>query len=117
MPVDTVVSRGYLAPGVLDGVRGRVRATFDRCAYVTLDDGPALVLHAAGARDHTRTSLCLSSWRAAAVEVGDRVAGRVGHLRIGELVLDVRGARVWRPVAAGPPGSLAYEAVATGQRV
>ena len=60
MPVSTVVSRGYLA--ATDGIRGRVRATFDRCAYVTVDGGPALVLHATG-HDHTPTSLCPAVWR------------------------------------------------------
>ena len=100
MATDTVVSRGYLAP--VDGVRGRVRATFDRCAYVAVDGGPALVLHADG-RDHTPTSLCPATWPPAssAVAVGDAVCGRAGHLKVGDLVLDVRGARVWRP--AGSP--------------
>ena len=92
MPTGTVVSRGYLA--AVDGVRGRVRAAFERSAYVFVDGGPALVLHAAG-RDHTPTSLCPASWPAArsAIAVGDRVVGRAGHLKVGELVLDVRGAR------------------------
>ena len=96
MPSGTVVSRGYLA--TLDGARGRVRATFDRSAYIAVDGGPLLVLHAGG-DDHTPTSLCPASWPPAgsAVKVGDPVAGRAGRLKVGELVLDVRGARVWRP--------------------
>ena len=74
MPAGSVVSRGYLAPRAVDGVRGRVRATFARCAYVTVDGGPALVLHASG-RDHTRTSLRPATWEASAVAVGDLVVG------------------------------------------
>ena len=50
MPADTVVSRGYLA--TVDGVRGRVHAAFAGCAYVLVDGGHALVLHAAGRRSH-----------------------------------------------------------------
>lgn len=100
MTTDTVVSRGYLA--TVDGVRGRVRAMFERSAYLMVNSGPALVLHAA-CGDHTPTSLCPSTWPPAtsAVAVGDAVAGRAGHLKVGDLVLDVRGARVWRP--AGSP--------------
>jgi hypothetical protein len=113
MPTDTVVSRGYLAPRAVDGVRGRVRATFDRCAFVTVDGGgPALVLHAAG-HDHTPTSLCPASWPPAAIVVGDRVAGRAGHLKVGALVLDVRSARVWRPA---PLPGLGDGRIATAQR-
>lgn len=99
MAVATVVSRGYLA--AVDGVSGRVRATFDRSAYVTIDGGPSLVLHAAGG-GHTPTSLCPASWPPAgwAVGAGDIVVGRAGHLKVGELVLDVRGARTWRPAPA-----------------
>jgi hypothetical protein len=98
MPAGTAVSRGYLAPRAVDGVRGRVIATFARCAYVTVDGAPALVLHASGC-DHTPTSICPAIWplQGSAVAVGDPVAGRAGHLKIGELVLDVRGARAWRP--------------------
>ncbi|MEY2516793.1 MAG: hypothetical protein QOJ89_4151 [bacterium] len=103
MPTGTVVSRGYLAAAA---VRGRVRATFARCAYVAVDGGPLLVLHAAG-RDHTPTSLCPAVWPPAgsAVAVGDPVVGRAGHLKIGELVLDARGARVWRPAPARVTGA------------
>jgi hypothetical protein len=99
MPIGSVVSRGYLA--TVDGVRGRVRATFARCAYVAVDGGSALVLHANG-RDHTPMSLCPAIWPPpeSAIAVGDAVAGRAGHLKIGELVLDVRCARVWRPARA-----------------
>ncbi len=106
MPASTVVSRGYLVPPVVDGVRGRVRATFARSAYVTVAGGPALVLHAAG-HDHTPTSLCPAIWppAATAVAVGDPVVGRAGHLKIGDLVLDVRAARVWRPAPAPAPAT------------
>jgi hypothetical protein len=115
--MSAVLSRGYLAD--VDGVHGRVRATFDRCAYVTVDGGPALVLHGAG-RDHTPTSLCPVTWppMASPVAVGDPVVGRAGHLRIGDLVLDVRGARVWRP--APPPvwnGGLADADAGAGHRL
>jgi hypothetical protein len=101
MPTGTVVSRGYLAPAAVDGVRGRVTASFPRCAYVTIDGGPMLVLHADG-HDHTPTSLCPAIWPppGSAVAVGDRVVGRAGHLKLGELVLDVRAAREWRPAPA-----------------
>ncbi len=112
MPTGTVVSRGYLA--TVDGVRGRVRATFARCAYITVQEGPVLVLHATG-RDHTPTSLCPASWSPAAsvIAVGDPVLGRAGHLKVGELVLDVRGARVWRPARSPlPTTSLADPAIA-----
>jgi len=95
MPTGTIVSRGYLAD--VDGVRGRVRALFDRSAYVAVDGGPALVLHP-GDLGHTPTSLCPAIWPLA-VSVGDRVVGRAGRLKIGGLVLDVRSARVWRPRA------------------
>ena len=120
MPTGTVVTRGYLAPRIVDGVRGRVRATFDHCAYVAVDGGPALVLHASG-RDHTPTSLCPASWPppASAVAVGDAVVGRAGHLKVGALVLDVRGAREWRPGAAPrrlDAGSLRCPAPSPGQR-
>jgi hypothetical protein len=106
MPTSTVVSRGYLAPGAVDGVRGRVTASFPRCAYVTVDGGSMLVLHADG-HDHTPSSLCPAIWppAASAVAVGDPVVGRAGHLKIGELVLDVRGARVWRPGPAPVPAT------------
>lgn len=102
MSAGTIVSRGYLAPRAVDAVRGRVRAIFGGCAYLTVDGGPALVLHAAG-RDHTPTSLCSAIWPPATstLAVGDVVAGRAGHMKIGALVLDVRGARVWSP--AQPP--------------
>lgn len=104
LPTGTVVSRGYLAPQAVDGARGRVRASFARCAYVTVDGGPALVLHAHG-HDHTPTSLCPAIWPPAAsrVAVGDPVVGRAGHLKIGELVLDIRAARVWHPAPAPVP--------------
>jgi hypothetical protein len=109
MPAGTVVSRGYLA--VVDGICGRVHAAFERCAYVTVNRGPSLVLHAAGG-DHTPTSLCPATWppAATAVAAGDAVAGRAGHLRIGELVLDVRGARVWRPAPPPQPTARLAEA-------
>lgn len=114
MPTGSVVSRGYLA--VVDGVRGRVRATFDACAVVTVDGGPALVLHAGGRRDHTPTSLCTATWppSPSPLAVGDEVAGRAGHLRIGGLVLDARAARVWRPqppraASARPDGAAIVE--------
>ena len=96
----SVDSRGHLA--TVDDVTGRVRAMFERCAYLAMDDGPALVLHAA-AGAHTPTSLCPATWPpvGAMIAVGDMVAGRAGHLKVGNLVLDVRGARVWRP--AGSP--------------
>ena len=105
MPPGTVVSRGYLAPRAVDGARGTVRATFANSAYVVLENGPALVLHAAGRHDHTPTSLCPATWPppGSVVAVGDRVVGRAGHLKIGELVLDVRGAREWRPARAPVP--------------
>ena len=77
MPAGTVVSRGYLAAANVDGVRGRVRATFPRCAYVTLDGGPALVLHASGG-DHTPTSLC----PAGATSGADALLGVVGGVRL-----------------------------------
>lgn len=93
MPTGTVVSRGYLA--AVDGVRGRVHAMFDRSAYVAVDEGPALVLHP-GDLGHTPTSLCPAIWPAP-LAVGDRVVGRAGRLKVGELVLDIRSARVWRP--------------------
>jgi hypothetical protein len=100
MAAQSVVSRGHLA--TVDGVSGRVRAMFERCAYLSLQDGPALVLHATGGA-HTPTSLCPATWPppGAAIAVGDAVAGRAGHLKVGDLVLDVRDARVWRP--AGSP--------------
>jgi hypothetical protein len=100
MAAQSVVSRGHLA--AVDGVTGHVRALFERCAYLSMHDGPALVLHAAGGA-HTPTSLCPATWppAGAAIAVGDAVAGRAGHLKVGDLVLDVRGARVWRP--AGSP--------------
>jgi hypothetical protein len=106
MPTSTVVSRGYLAPAAVDGVRGRVTASFPRCAYVTMDGGPMLVLHADG-RDHTPTSLCPANWPPAgsAVAAGDPVVGRAGHLKIGDLVLDARAARVWRPAPAPMPAT------------
>lgn len=114
MPADTVVSRGYLA--TVDGVRGRVYAVFARCAYVMVDGGDALVLHAAGS-DHTPTSLCPAIWPPGgpALAAGDPVAGRAGHLKIGELVLDVRGARAWRPARPpAPTGGLARAGVRIG---
>ena len=113
MPAGSVVSRGYLA--TVDGVRGRVHAALARCAYVTVDGGHALVLHAAGG-DHTPTSLCPARWPPAGppIAAGDSVAGRAGHLKIGALVLDVRGARAWRP--AGPPVPVGHFAAA-GARI
>jgi hypothetical protein len=102
----TVISRGYLAPRAVDGVRGRVRAAVAGCAYVTVDGGPALVLHADG-RDRTPTSLCTAIWppAARAFAVGDAVVGRAGHLKVGELVLDVRCACVWRPAPSPVAGT------------
>lgn len=96
MATGTVVARGYLA--TVDGVCGRVRATFARSVFVTVDGGSARVLHAAGG-DLAPTSLCLASWPVAdaTISAGDPVVGRAGHLKVGALVLDARGARVWRP--------------------
>jgi hypothetical protein len=84
MPTGTVVPRGYLAPRAVDEVRGRARARFDRCAYVSVDGGPALVLHAGG-RDHTpageRTGELLPGLvRALARRDADRVTRGVASL-------------------------------------
>jgi len=48
---------------------------------------------------HTPTSVLVdcASLRGWAVDPGDEAAGRAGHLRLGDLLVDVRQAQVWQP--------------------
>jgi hypothetical protein len=100
--VDAVVaSAGPLAR--IDGVRGVVHAVFPNSVVVEPRDGPLIVIHDQS-RGHTPTSLvlqgvCPARWEAAP---GDAVTGRLGHLRLGNLLLDGRQARTWRPRAPVP---------------
>ncbi len=91
-----VVSAGPLAR--IDGLRGNVHAVFPGSVYLAASDGPMLVVHGPG-HGHTPTSLivesaCRGDW---GTSCGDAVTGRLGYLRFGETLLDVRHARVWRP--------------------
>ncbi len=96
MPDAVVASAGPLAR--IDGMRGVVHAVFPRSAYVEKSDGSMLVIHDAS-HGHTPTSLIVDGARPATwgAAPGDAVAGRLGYLRFGTLLLDARQARGWRP--------------------
>ena len=94
-----VASRGPLAR--VEGFRGTVHAVFARSVYLVPTSGPLLVIHDA-AHGHTPTSCLVDDARPAdwGVRPGDRAAGRLGRLRVGDVVLDARHTRLWQPAPA-----------------
>jgi hypothetical protein len=90
----TARSRGHLA--AVDGFRGVVTAVFAHAVYVAPAHGDLLVVHHLE-HGHTPTSLIVDLTRPLAVTPGDPAAGRAGHLRVGDVVIDTRTARTWTP--------------------
>lgn len=87
----------YVGPLVrVEGFRGVVCAAFPSSVYVTAARGPMLVVHD---RAHGRTpsSVQVDPAALAGIRAGQTAAGRAGHLRVGELVVDLRQAAVWQP--------------------
>ena len=82
----------------LDDFRGAVHAVFASSVYVAPMSGPLLVIHDS-AHGHTPTSCLVDAARPIewGLRTGDRAAGGLGRLRVGDVVFDARHARVWRP--------------------
>jgi len=97
----TARTRGHLA--VVDGFRGVVTAAFRNAVYVTPTRGDLLVVHDAQ-HGPTPTSLLVDFDHACPVAPGAPVVGRANHLRLGDVVIDVRTARVWSPPIAPRSG-------------
>jgi len=95
----TARTRGHLA--VVDGFRGVVTATFPRTIYVTPPIGDLLVVHHA---EHGPTPTSLLVDDLPGVAPGDVVVGRAQHLRLGDVVVDARTARIWSPPPAPRSG-------------
>jgi hypothetical protein len=108
----TARTRGHLA--VVDGFRGIVTAAFPHAVYVTPPRGDLLVVHHA-AHSPTPTSLLVDGPLPAIP--GDAAVGRAHHLRLGDLVVDVRTARVWSPPPAPRSGVVAAPAYPSGAHV
>ncbi len=91
-----VASIGHLAR--VDDFRGAVHAVFASSVYLASTRGPMIVIHDS-VHGHTPTSCCIEAVRPITwgLRVGDRVAGRLGRLRVGVAVFDARHARVWHP--------------------
>jgi Protein of unknown function (DUF2877) len=107
-----VQSTGPLAQ--ISDFRGTVHAVFPTAIYIAPSAGRLLVIHDR-VHGHTPTSLLIDAARPVSWDVGpgDAVAGRLGFLRVGIMMLDARHARVWRPRGPGrwfanvPEGPLA----------
>ena len=91
-----VASIGHLAR--VDDFRGAVHAVFVSSVYLEPASGPMIVIHHS-AHGHTPSSCHVDNARPIAwgLRVGDRVAGRLGRLRVGDVMFDARHARVWHP--------------------
>jgi hypothetical protein len=102
--MDAVVAARLGPMTLADGWAGTVLAVFDRAVYLTPTGGDLLVVHDVG-HGTTPTSVQIDVGRLGGwpCRPGDRAAGRVGHLRLGGLVVDLRHTPAWRPGAPVPP--------------
>src|SRR5262245_59757674 len=97
MQAVVAASRGALVE--VEGLRGIVHAAFPRAVYVTPTSGPMMIVHDV-AFGSTPTSVRVDPHALSSVRRGDLVAGRAGHLRVGDVVVDLRHVPVWTAPAA-----------------
>jgi hypothetical protein len=90
----TARTRGHLV--AVDGFRGVVTAAFRSAVYLAPPRGDLLVVHDVR-HGPTPTSLLVDAGTALRVAPGAPVVGRANHLLLGDVVVDVRTARVWSP--------------------